>query len=492
MFKETTQSCDLVIFGTKGDLSRRKLLPALYKLEKFKKIHPNTRIIGAARANWNKEEYKKIVKKSIKEFLNENFNENIWKQLSVRLHFINIDVNEELCFIELKKILDQTKNINIYYCAVPPNNFNAIFKGLGKINLNILPSRIIIEKPIGTCFYTCEKINNQMSKYFLESQIFRIDHYLGKESILNILSLRFSNSLFFHNWNYKIIDHVQITVSEEVGIEGRWNYFNQIGQTRDMVQNHLLQILTIIAMDPPKNIQPKSIQNEKIKILKNLKTIDINNINTKTVRGQYTSGNINGRKIPSYLEENNTNKTSETETFVSIKVEIENKKWHGVPFYLRTGKRLAHKYSEIVIFFKKTPVNLFSKYNKNLPLNKLILQLEPNENIKIDLLKKLPGLYEIYQLEDNRIKSNYFNKNNENKIDAYERLLLESMKGVQSLFVSREEIETAWKWIDPIINAWKITKKNTLQLYKPGTSGPKISDQMLIQDGRYWNKFDLN
>lgn len=493
MITKTTQACDFVIFGAKGDLARRKLLPALYKLEKFEKMHPNTRIIGAGRANWTKEEYIEIVKIAIKNFLKEEINEKIWSKLSSRLHFFNLDVYKELHFIKLKKMLTQTKNIIIYYCAVPPSAFNAIFKGLGKVSLNLFPARIIIEKPLGICLKTCKKINDQISKYFLESQIFRIDHYLGKESILNLFSLRFANLMFFNNWNNKIIDHVQITVSEEVGIENRWNYFDEMGQTRDMVQNHLLQILSIIAMDQPKDISSKHIQNEKINILRALKTIDLNNINTKTVRGQYTSGNIHGKKVPAYLEENGANPKSQTETFVCIKVELKNDKWLNVPFYLRTGKRLAHKYSEIVIVFKNMPINLFKKYNNHVSQNKLIIRLDPNESIKIDFLKKISGLNEIYELTDNRIQSNISVKTDQNQIDtidAYERLLLETMKGAQSLFVCRKEAEEAWKWIDPIIDAWKQNKKNILQLYAAGTWGPKNSDEIITKDGRHWHKFD--
>lgn len=490
MITKNNQACDLVIFGTKGDLAKRKLLPALYKLEKYQKIHPNTRIIGAGRANWNTEEYIKIAKKAIKLFLNEKFDEKIWKKLSLRLIFFNIDVFEDFYFLKLKKILDQKKNIVIYYCAVPPSAFNAIFKGLGKVNLNALPSRIIIEKPLGTCLETSKKINDQISKYFLESQIFRIDHYLGKEAILNLLSLRFANSFFFHNWNKKIIDHVQITVSESVGIENRWNYFDQMGQTRDMIQNHLLQILSIIAMDPPKSIEPEDIRYEKIKILQSLKKININKINNKIVRGQYISGIINGKKVPAYTEELGANQHSQTETFISMKVQINNDRWFRVPFYLRTGKRLAKKYSEIVIVFKKMPTNLFEESNNNLSPNKLIIRLEPNPKIKINFISKVPGLNKKYKLASNEMEYSYFDAENNNIIDAYERLLFESMRGIQSLFVSRNEVEEAWKWIDPIINTWKKTNINTLHLYNSGTWGPKNSDIIIMQDGRSWETFN--
>ena len=490
MIIETNQACDLVIFGTKGDLARRKLLPALYKLEKSQKIHPDTRIIGTGRADWNTEDYIQIVKKAIKMFLNEKIDEKIWKKLRSRLNFFYIDVFQDLHFLELKNILNQKKNIIIYYCAVPSNTFNAIFTGLGKVNLNSFPSRIIIEKPLGISLETSKKINNQIAKYFLESQIFRIDHYLGKESILNLLALRFSNSFFFHSWNNKIIDHIQITVSEEVGIENRWNYFDQMGQTRDMVQNHLLQILTIVSMDKPKNITPEGIRDEKLKILRSLKKIDLHEIHIKTARGQYTSGIINGKKVPSYIEENGANKNSKTETFVSIKVDINNDQWFGVPFYLRTGKRLAYKYSEIVIVFKKISKNLFQEFNRNLSPNKLIIRLEPNESIKIYFLNKVPGLSKEYKLKSDKMEFDFNINNTKNFVDAYERLLFESMRGIQSLFVCREEVEEAWKWIDPIINGWKKTNINTVQLYKSGTWGPKSSDEIIMRDGRFWETFN--
>ncbi|QCI20459.1 glucose-6-phosphate dehydrogenase [Buchnera aphidicola (Brachycaudus cardui)] len=487
MIIEINEPCDLVIFGAKGDLAKRKLLPALYKLEKSKKIHENTRIIGAGRANWSIQEYRKIVENEIKTFLNEEIEDYIWKKLSTRLYFCNIDVFEKLHFLRLKKILQQKKNIMIYYCAVPPNTLNAIFKGLGDSNLNSLPARIVLEKPLGVCLKTSQKINNQISKYFLESQIFRIDHYLGKESILNLLALRFANSFVFNNWNNQTIDHIQITVSEEVGIEGRWNYFDGMGQMRDMVQNHLLQILTIITMDQPNSITSENIRHKKLNILRALNPININNINIKTVRGQYSSGVIKGNKVPAYLEEHGANKNSQTETFVAVEANINNKKWCGVPFYLRTGKRLACKYSEIVIVFKKIPINLFQNSNLKLLENKLIIRLEPNANIKLNFFNKIPGLDQEYKLDNSQLEYNCFHKKS---IDAYERLLLESMRGIQSLFVCRDEVEEAWKWIDPIINAWKQKDSSILQLYMSGTWGPEDSNLLLSRNNHVWHKYN--
>ncbi|WP_339043660.1 glucose-6-phosphate dehydrogenase [Buchnera aphidicola] len=488
VFSKKIKECDLVIFGTKGDLSKRKLFPALYQLEESLKLYKNTKIIGVGRADWTQEYYKKIIKKYIKKFSYRKFKKKIWKKFSNRLYFCNIDVNKFSNFLKLKKIFKKEKKIKIYYFAIPQNTFKNIFKGLKKINYNYIQDRIILEKPIGNSLETSKKINNQVGKYFQEKQIFRIDHYLGKETILNLLSLKFSNSIFFTNWNKSTIDHIQITVAEKIGIEGRWNYFDKIGQMRDMIQNHLLQILCILTMSPPINLQSNSIRDEKLKILKSLRMINEKNVNKNTVRGQYKSGFFKNKNIPGYIDEINSIKNSNTETFVSIKVNIDNSQWHGVPFYLRTGKRLPLKHSEIVIYFKKNDFNLFNNFKKKLPLNKIVIRLEPNEGIDIFILNKIPKLDSKYELKE--IKLNFDYKKTFNKCtlyNAYERLLLESFLGSQSLFVRRDEIEESWKWIDSIINAWN-KKKSKLELYTAGTWGPKSSNTLLKKDGRFWNK----
>lgn len=478
---------DLIIFGAKGDLSKRKLLPALYQLEKSCKLHKNTRIIGVGRANWDKKKYRQIVKIDIINFSNEKINLDIWNKFSKKLLFCNIDVNNTSSFIKLQKIINQDRKILINYFAMPQHTFQALCKGLKKFKLNLSKDRVILEKPLGNSLKSSKKINIQISKLFKENKIFRIDHYLGKETILNLLSLKFSNSIFFTNWSNKTIDHIQITISEEVGIEGRLSYFEETGQMRDMVQNHLLQILSIIAMSPPINLKSNNIRNEKLKILKSLRTIDIKNINTHTIRGQYKSGVLNNITVPSYIEEIGIKKYSNTETFVAIKVNIDNWKWYGVPFYLRTGKRLQKKYSEIVIYFKPVTMNLFSKYSHNLPLNKIIIRLQPNEGIDIFITNKIPGLDSKYMLKEIKLNFDYKKTFKNLRIcDAYERLLLDSFLGIQSLFVSRDEIEVSWKWVDSIIHAWK-SSKSKLEFYKAGTLGPQSSDYLLKKDGKYWN-----
>lgn len=473
------QKCDIIIFGAKGDLARRKLLPALYQLEKAKKIHQKSKIIAVGRADWDKNIYLSIVYDSLKKFMKEKIDVKILNNFNKKIEFCNLDVNKTNDFIKLEKIISIKKQIIISYFAMPPHTFQSICKGLGFIKFNNIPnSRVIMEKPLGNSLKTSQEINNQVSYYFKENQVFRIDHYLGKEMVLNLLSLRFANSILF-NWSNKNIDHIQITVAEEVGIENRWNYFNNVGQMRDMIQNHLLQLLTIITMSPPINLSADSIRDEKVKILKSLRPIKNKNI----VRGQYIAGKIQGKKVPGYLEEIGSAESSNIETFVSLKVNIDNWRWYGVPFYLRTGKRLYKKCSEIVIFFKQPDINLFKNLNIILSNNKLTIRLQPNEGIDLEILNKIPGL-------SNNLKITKLNLNysevfpQQSLVDAYERLLLEAIKGIQSLFVRKDEVEEAWKWIDNIISQWNTVPLN---LYKAGTWGPTDSKKLINRDGRKWN-----
>ncbi|CEN32221.1 Glucose-6-phosphate 1-dehydrogenase [Candidatus Westeberhardia cardiocondylae] len=490
---KTTQACNLIIFGTKGDLAKRKLLPSLYQLEKIKLIHPQTRIIGVGRANWNINFYIHIVYEALERFVQEPINTKFWNILKKRLDFCNLDVNEIKYFNQLKKKINKKNKITISYLAMPPTTFGIICKGLNKIGLNNEPNRIVMEKPIGSDLKSSQKINNQVSKYFLEKQIYRIDHYLGKETILNLLTLRFANPIFISNWDNRSIDHVQITVAEDIGIEKRWKYFDNIGQLRDMVQSHLLQILTIITMSPPINLMTDSIRNEKIKILKALRPINHINVKNNTVRGQYTTGYIKGKRICGYLEEEGIKYNSHTETFVSIKVDIDNWQWSGVPFYLRTGKRLSDKYSEIVIYFKNTTFNLFKNSYKELPKNKLTIRIQPNGGIDLQIINKLSTLNHKHNLQCNTLNLNFTEKSTKNKfLEAYERLLLDTMRGMQTLFVRRDEVEEAWKWIDSIIKAWKINSKTKIKPYQAGSTGPEDSNNMIKKDKRVWNKYNKN
>ncbi|UAJ65753.1 glucose-6-phosphate dehydrogenase [Candidatus Schneideria nysicola] len=481
----TVQACNLIIFGTKGDLARRKLLPALYRLEKLGSIHPATRIIGVGRAIWNRSFYCNIVREALENFLGEMIEESIWKTFSTRLYFYNLDVNEIENFHNLSKKIDKKNSITISYFAMPPNTFGTICKGLGYAGLHKEPNRIVIEKPLGTDLITSKLINNKIADFFNEKQIYRVDHYLGKESVINLLTLRFANSLFSVNWDHRTIDHIQITVAEEIGIEGRWGYFDKVGQMRDMVQSHLLQILSIIAMAPPLDLRADNIRDEKVKILRALRPINEKNILTNTIRGQYTAGLIHTEKVPGYLEEKGANKDSCTETFVSLKVNIDNWIWSGVPFYLRTGKRLPLKCSEIVIFFKNPPINFFDNFCKKLPPNKITIRLQPDEGISISILEKNVEIENMSYFKLKKIHSNITDHSRNN--DAYERLLLEVMRGNQALFVRRDEVEEAWKWVDSIMQAWKVVQYIP-EPYTAGSWGPNTSPEMIRRDGRYWNE----
>ncbi|ARD38209.1 glucose-6-phosphate dehydrogenase [Edwardsiella ictaluri] len=485
----TAQACDLIIFGAKGDLARRKLLPSLYQLEKAGHIHPETRIIGVGRAEWDAAAYRKVVREALDTFLKEPLDDALWQRLSARLDFCNLDVNDTEHFQRLAERVEPQKRVTINYFAMPPSTFGAICQGLGHAGMNLQPSRIVMEKPLGTDLASSQAINDQVARYFDENQVYRIDHYLGKETVLNLLALRFANALFANNWDNSMIDHVQITVAEEVGIEGRWGYFDQAGQMRDMVQNHLLQILTMIAMDPPADLSTDRIRDEKVKVLRSLRRINHSNVRETTVRGQYTAGFVQGQKVPGYLEEEGANKCSNTETFIAIRVDIDNWRWAGVPFYLRTGKRLPSKCSEVVIYFKNPPLNLFSDSYQALPQNKLTIRLQPDEGVQIDILNKVPGLEHKHRLQTTKLDLSFSDTfHQEHLADAYERLLLEAMRGIQALFVRRDEVEEAWKWVDSIMTAWA-DDNDAPKPYQAGTWGPVSSVALITRDGRCWNEF---
>lgn len=481
-------ACDLVIFGAKGDLTRRKLLPSLYQLEKYGKLPKQTKILGVGRADWDQAAYTEVAKDALTTFMTESLDESIWQRFSQRLNFHKLDVNDIAGFNLLKDKLEKSHPA-IFYFAMHPNAFGTICQGLAEAGLNQAQNRIVMEKPLGFDLQSSKEINDSVAKFFSESQVYRIDHYLGKESVLNLLALRFANPVFASLWDRNSIDHVEITVAEQVGIEGRWGYFDKAGQMRDMVQNHLLQILTMIAMSPPANLEDNSLRREKIAVLNALRAINKANIREKVVRGQYTAGFVNGINVPGYLEEDGANKQSNTETFVAIRVDIDNWRWAGVPFYLRTGKRLPSKCSEVVVYFKSLPLNLFSESYSELPQNKLTIRLQPDEGMDIEILNKVPGLDSTHNLQTTKLDLSFSETFHQQSADAYERLLLEVMRGRQALFVHRDEVEAAWKWVDSIISAWKLDNEPP-KTYPAGTWGPVASVALITKDGHSWHEFE--
>ncbi len=477
---------DIVIFGALGDLSRRKLLPALYQLEVSGLIHQDSRIIGAARQEHTLDEFKAIVLDNFNNFIKDGVDEAIIERFMNRLIYQQLDFKNKKSFTYLAKVLASKNNAPVYYFSTPPAIYGDICTGLNESNLISDSARVVMEKPIGHSLESSMLINDQVSAFFNENQIYRIDHYLGKETVLNLLVLRFANSLFTTNWDRNSIDHVQITVAESVGIEGRWGFYDEAGQMRDMVQNHLLQILSLLAMEPPADLSATSIRAEKLKVIKALATIDKHNVKEKTVRGQYTDGFLKGVEVPGYLNEKGSNIQSGTETFVAIKAEINNWRWSGVPFYLRTGKRMPQKHSEIVVHFKEQPHNIFKESYSQLPANKLTIRLQPDEGVELQMMNKIPGIAAQMHIQENTLDLSFSQAyNNERVVDAYERLMLEILNGNQSLFVSRDEVEAAWLWTDSIIEAWQQNNEHP-KPYAAGSWGPVASISLIARDDRQW------
>ena len=486
--KKDKRPCDFTIYGVLGDLSRRKLIPSLYQLEKAGLLQEGSRIIGVARHELDNQAFVDKMHEALQTFVKESLDQEVTDRLLARLHYvlINLDAPEE--YSRLLEVIDREKRVHINYFSVAPFLFDDICTGLEQAGIITPETRVVLEKPIGRDLESSREINDVVARVFNEDQVYRIDHYLGKETVMNLLALRFANSIFTTNWDHNTIDHVQITVAEQVGIEGRWGYFDKSGQLRDMVQNHLMQILTLVAMEPPVDLHGDSLRNEKLKVLKALRPITRDNIDHKVVRGQYGPGFIKGKPVPGYLEEEGGNPNSTTETFVAIRVDIDNWRWADVPFYLRTGKGMATKRSEVVINFKRLPHNIFTDSYRNLPPNKLVIRLQPDEGVEIEVLNKVPGIGEGIRLQRTMLDLSFSEAFRGERIaDAYERLLLEIIHGNQALFIHRDEVERSWTWIDSIQDAWACSDEPPKQ-YPAGSWGPVASVALLARDGREWEE----
>lgn len=483
-------SSDIVIFGAMGDLAQRKLIPSLFQLENAGLLGEDSRIIGVARHEEDASSFSKVCGDSLKKYVKaEELDTQALNRLLDKLEYCRVNFTQADSYQDLKATLDMSpERARIFYYATPASIYGAISKSLtnsGCLNTN---SCVVLEKPIGHNLQSSNEVNDQVAEYFDETQIYRIDHYLGKETVQNLIALRFANPLFGSQWNQSHISHVEITVAEKVGIEGRWGYFDKAGQMRDMVQNHLLQLLCLTAMDPPDDLSADMIRNEKVKVLKALRPITAEMCNTHVVRGRYTKGVLEGKSVPGYMEEEGANPDSNTETFVAIKAEINNWRWAGVPFYLRTGKRLPEKLSQITIHFKPQPHFIFDESQRHLAQNKLIIRLQPEEGISLQILNKDQGLSKGMRLRSEPLKLNFSQAFEQSRIpDAYERLLLEVIQGNQYLFVRRDEVEHAWTWCDQLMEHWTQDTKPP-QAYSAGSWGPKTSDLMLIKDGNCWHE----
>jgi len=476
---------EIVVFGGTGDLARRKLLPALYHRYRDGQISDDSRIVGVSRSKHTREDYQALIEKYYHEFVKfEGFDPKLWAKFIKLVDYVSIDVMEDKDWSNLNKALSSKKDlIRVFYLAMPPRMFADICVGLKAASLVHDKSRVVLEKPLGTDYESAREINRGVGKVFKENNIYRIDHYLGKETVQNLLVLRFGNILLEPLWSNQAIDHIEITAAESIGVGGRGSYYDGAGALRDMVQNHLLQLLCLTAMEAPSSLDANDVRTEKIKVLRALRPITVDSVKRKTVRGQYARGKVNDEAVTDYMSDVDVTE-SPTETYVAIKAEVDNWRWAGVPIYLRTGKRMSSRRSEIVIQFKSVPHSIFGDTPVN--PNKLVIRLQPDEAVKLWFEVKEPGAGGM-RLKTLPLNLSYADNFTVRYPDAYERLLMDVVRGNLSLFMRRDEVESAWKWVDGILEAWEQSGQRT-ELYAAGSEGPAEADDMLAAYGHRWSK----
>jgi len=481
-------SCDILVFGGSGDLALHKLLPALYHLHRENRLPADTRIFALARSQRDNAAYLELAERNCRvQVARSDFSAEAWRSFAQRLQYVAMDASQSADFGRVAKALKRSEGrVLVHYLATAPSLFAPIAQNLKIAGLAGPLARIVLEKPLGHSLESALAINQAIGEVFDESRVFRIDHYLGNETVQNLMALRFANTLFEPVWRNGPIDHVQITVSETLGVENRGGYYDHAGAMRDMVQNHLLQLLCLIAMDPPADLTADSIRDEKVKVLRALEPIAPEQLATRVVRGQYTAGYIDGKAVPGYLAEENANTNSDAETFVALRVAIRNWRWSGVPFYLRTGKRMPQKLSQIVIHFKEPPHYIFAPEQRSLISNRLIIRLQPDEGISLQVMTKDQGLGKGMQLRTGPLQLNFSETFQTARTpDAYERLLLEVTQGSQNLFVRKDEIEAAWTWCDGLIDGWGRLGEEP-KPYPAGSWGPQAAVALIARDGRDW------
>lgn len=491
------QPCSFVIFGGAGDLSRRKLLAGLYNLALDGVLPANFCVIGFARTQLDDEQYRELARESVEKFSRRPIQEPYWSDFVRRLHWVSGPFNEPDAYAALRERLNELepnfgvpKN-RIYYLSIAPSLIEVSLENLKSAGLISDPadtsrfSRIIVEKPIGHDLESAQHINATLSNVCDESQIYRIDHYLGKETVQNILAMRFANSIFEPLWNQKYIDNVQITVSEEVGVGTRGNYYEEAGALRDMVQNHILQLLCLTAMEPPWSLKDEVVRDQKQEVLNCLRPIGPGEVDDHVVRAQYGSGFLHGVDVPGYRREANVAPDSATETYVAVKCFIDNWRWAGVPFYLRTGKCMAKRTSEIAVTFKEVPLVLFNVDPAvAVEPNVLVLRIQPDEGLSLRIASKLPGSkMHIYPV---KMDFSYGSTFGDQSPEAYERLMLDVMEGDATLFMRRDAVEASWSWVMNILNSWEASDARWLPEYRAGSWGPVEADRLIESDGRKW------
>ena len=477
---------DLVIFGGTGDLARRKLLPALLHRYADGQIVAGSRIIAIARDALPVAEYRKRLRNELHDVLGASESQRLEAFLEL-IDYRSLDATQDAGWTDLAALLKQRQgNEHVFYLATAPDLFATICERLRAVGLTANEARVVIEKPVGRDLASACAINDAVGQAFAERNTFRIDHYLGKETVQNLIALRFGNALFEPVWRAEHIDHVQITVAETLGVGERAAYYDKAGALRDMVQNHMLQLLCLVAMEPPSSLDADAVRDEKLKVLHALRRIDGSNAAQLTVRGQYRSGAAEGQAVPSYAEELG-NAQTRNETFVAIKAEVANWRWAGVPFYLRTGKRLPTRVSEIVVTFRPIPHSIFADTGSTIMPNRLVLRLQPGEGVTLWLMNKVPGPGGL-RLREVPLDMSFADTFGVARApDAYERLLMDVVRGNPTLFMRRDEVEAAWRWIDPILAAWSASN-DAPKPYTAGSWGPSASVALIERDGRTWHE----
>ncbi len=497
--KHSPEPCVMVIFGATGDLTHRKLLPALYNLALEHPLPAGFSVIGFARRPYNDDVFRKQALDSINQFSRQKpVNPQVWESFESGIYYLQSDFNDPQGYVKLAEKLNEldktrgTGGNRIFYLSTPPSQYPEIIQQLGAVGLNRNRkggwTRIIIEKPFGHDLASAKELNRQVARVFREEQVYRIDHYLGKETVQNILVFRFANGIFEPIWNRRYVDHVQITVAENIGLEGRATYYEESGAIRDMVQNHVLQLLTLVAMEPPVAFDANEVRNEKVKVLHALQPLIGPEVLTNTIRAQYGPGWTHGEKVKGYREEPGVAPTSITETYVSMKVSIDSWRWAGVPFYLRTGKHLPKRVTEIAIQFKQPPLMLFKKSDAHgqVEPNILTLRIQPDEGISLKFGAKVPGS----EMQIRSVNMDFFYGSSfvREQPEAYERLLLDCMLGDSTLFTRHDEVETAWNFVQGVLDVWHTEAPENLPTYEPGAWGPQGADEFIWRDGRRWRK----
>jgi glucose-6-phosphate 1-dehydrogenase len=482
----------LTIFGASGDLTQRKIIPALYRLDRDKLFPEDFLILGAARTEMNNSAFRALMHDAVKKAFPEDFDQSSWKKFSQRLYYAQIDYDKSGPFKRLKKKIvslekkHETRGNRIFYLAIPPLVYGPVISNIGSAGLSQSDkgyTHIVIEKPIGRDLESAGKLNTVLQSSFNEKQIYRMDHYLAKETVQNILMFRFANSIFEPLWNRRYIDHIQITVAETLGVEHRSGYYEKAGVLRDMFQNHLFQLLTLTAMEPPSVFEAERVRDEKVKVFRSIRPFPLERLDDSIVIGQYGAGKIKGEKVPQYRDEPGVASDSVTPTFAAVKVLIDNWRWNGVPFYLRSGKRLSKKKAEISIHFRPAPHLMFaSALEENIEPNSLVMRIQPDEGISLRFQAKTPGARICMSpvLMDFAYQKVF-------SLNAYERVLLDCMQGDQMLFVRSDGVEEAWSLLSPLIEKLESGDyPKNFPNYEAGSSGPEAASELLKKDNRFW------